>query len=290
MRFVIGRELLSLWAVTRAALCLSVFFALLPSASTLAAEPGIHLDGPRVQGGLVRGRVAPGSAVQFEGEPVRVSKDGWFLIGFGRDAPPKAVLSVVSPDGRRQRYGLAVKPREYRIQRIDGLPPGKVTPRSKEDLARIRSEVAMVKRARLTDDARTDFLGGFRWPIKGPISGVYGSQRILNGEPRQPHYGVDIAVPTGTKALAPAAGVVTLAHPDMFFSGGTLIVDHGHGLSSAFLHLSRILVKKGQRVAQGQPIAEVGATGRVTGPHLDWRMNLFGRRIDPELLVGPMPK
>ena len=183
-----------------------------------------------------------------------------------------------------------MKPREYRIQRIDGLPPGKVTPRSKEDLARIRREVAMVKRARLTDDARTDFLGGFRWPIKGPISGVYGSQRILNGEPRQPHYGVDIAVPTGTKALAPAAGVVTLAHPDMFFSGGTLIVDHGHGLSSAFLHLSRILVKKGQRVAQGQPIAEVGATGRVTGPHLDWRINLFGRRIDPELLVGPMPK
>ena len=290
MRFVIARELLSLWVATRAALCLSVFFALLPSASTLAAEPGIQLDGPRVQGGLVRGRVAPGSTVEFEGERVRVSRDGWFLIGFGRDAPPKAVLSVASPDGRRQRYGLAVKPREYRIQRIDGLPPGKVTPRSKEDLARIRREVAIVKRARLTDDARTDFLGGFRWPIKGPISGVYGSQRILNGEPRQPHYGVDIAVPTGTKALAPAAGVVTLAHPDMFFSGGTLIVDHGHGLSSAFLHLSRILVKKGQRVVQGQPIAEVGATGRVTGPHLDWRINLFGRRIDPELLVGPMPK
>ncbi len=290
MRFVIARELLSLWAVTRAALCLLVFFALLPSAFILAAEPGIQLDGPRVQGGLVRGRVAPGSTVEFEGERVRVSRDGWFLIGFGRDAPPKAVLSVVSPDGRRQRYGLAVKPREYRIQRIDGLPPGKVTPRSKEDLARIRREVAMVKRARLMDDARTDFLGGFRWPTKGPISGVYGSQRILNGEPRQPHYGVDIAVPTGTKALAPAAGVVTLAHPDMFFSGGTLIVDHGHGLSSAFLHLSRILVKKGQRVAQGQPIAEVGATGRVTGPHLDWRINLFGRRIDPELLVGPMPK
>ena len=284
------RALRSLSVILGAALCLLALDTLLLSAATLAAEPDIRLDGPRVQGGLVRGRVASGSVVEFEGERVRVSRDGWFLIGFGRDAPPKAVLSVVSPDGRRQRYGLAVKPREYRIQRIDGLPPGKVTPRSKEDLARIRREVAMVKRARLTDDARTDFLGGFRWPTKGPISGVYGSQRILNGEPRQPHYGVDIAVPTGTKALAPAAGVVTLAHPDMFFSGGTLIVDHGHGLSSAFLHLSRILVKKGQRVAQGQPIAEVGATGRVTGPHLDWRMNLFGRRIDPELLVGPMPK
>ena len=284
------QELQSRSVVLATTVGLLATLTLLPWTAAMAAELSVHLEGPRVQGGLVRGRVAPGSVVEFEGERVRVSKDGWFLIGFGRDAPPKAVLSVVFPDGRRQRYGLAVKPREYRIQRIDGLPPGKVTPRSKEDLARIRREVALVKRARAVDDPRTDFLGGFRWPTKGPISGVYGSQRILNGEPRQPHYGVDIAVPTGTKALAPAAGVVTLAHPDMFFSGGTLIVDHGHGLSSAFLHLSRILVKKGQRVAQGQPIAEVGATGRVTGPHLDWRINLFGRRIDPELLVGPMPK
>ena len=283
------RALRSLSVISGAALCLLALDALLPSAATLAAEPGIRLDGPRVQGGLVRGRVAPGSVVEFEGERVRVSRDGWFLIGFGRDAPPKAVLSVVFPDGRRQRYGLAVKPREYRIQRIDGLPPSKVTP-SKKDLVRIRREVALVKRAREVDDLRTDFLGGFRWPVKGIISGVYGSQRILNGEPRRPHYGIDIAAPKGTKVVAPAAGVVTLVHPDMYFSGGTMIVDHGHGLSSAFLHLSRILVKKGQRVKQGQPIAEVGSTGRSTGPHLDWRINLFGRRLDAALLVGPMPK
>ena len=273
----------------RVALCLLAFFTLLPAAPASAVEEGVRLEGPRVQGGLLRGRVAPGSVVEFGGEPVRVSKTGWFLIGFGRDAPPKAVLSVVFPDGRRQRYGLAVKPREYRIQRIDGLPPRRVTPSTK-DLARIRREVAMVKRARAVDDPRTDFLGGFRWPVEGRISGVYGSQRILNGEPRRPHYGIDIAAPKGTRVVAPAAGVVTLVHPDMFFSGGTLIVDHGHGLSSAFLHLSRILVKKGQRVAQGQPIAEVGSTGRSTGSHLDWRINLFGRRLDPALLVGPMPK
>lgn len=277
-------------AVLRVALCLLALFTLLPSASVLAAEAGLRLEGPRVQGGLLRGRVAPGSVVEFGGEPVRVSKEGWFLIGFGRDAPRKAVLSVVFPDGRRLRYDLAVKPREYRIQRIDGLPPDKVTPRSREDLARIRREVAMVKRARAVDDPRTDFLGGFRWPVKGRISGVYGSQRILNGEPRRPHYGIDIAAPKGTRVVAPAAGVVTLVHPDMFFSGGTLIVGHGHGLSSTFLHLSRILVQEGQRVAQGQPIAEVGSTGRSTGPHLDWRINLFGRRLDPALLVGPMPK
>ena len=264
--------------------------ALLTFAGASAAQTGLRLDGPRVQGGLLRGQVAPGSTVELGGVPVRVSRDGWFLIGFGRDAPPEAELSVAFPDGRRERRVLKVEPREYRIQRIDGLPPGKVTPRSEEDLARIRAEVEMAKKARSINDPRTDFLDGFRWPVKGRISGVYGSQRILNGEPRRPHYGIDVAAPTGTKVLAPAGGVVTLAHPDMFFSGGTLIVDHGHGLSSAFLHLSRILVEVGERVAQGQPVAEVGSTGRSTGPHLDWRMNLFDRRIDPSLLAGPMPE
>ncbi len=276
-------------AATWAALGLSALLVLLTSGPTWSAEAAVHLEGPKIQGGLVRGRVAPGSTVKFEGERVRVSKDGWFLIGFGRDAPPKAVLSVTFPDGRSQHYGLAVKPRKYRIQRIDGLPSRKVTP-NEEDLRRIRKEVALVRRARKVDDARTDFLGGFHWPVKGRISGVYGSQRVLNGEPRRPHYGIDIAAPKGTRVMAPAAGVVTLVHRDMYFSGGTMIVDHGHGLSSAFLHLSRILVKKGQRVKQGQPIAEVGSTGRSTGPHLDWRINLFGRRLDAALLVGPMPK
>ena len=264
---------------------------LLPFASApVAAETGVRLDGPRTQGGLLRGRVPPGSTIEYEGDPVRVSEDGWFLVGFGRDAPPEAELVVVFPDGRREAQVLKVTRREYDIQRIDGLPPRKVTPRTEEDLARIRAEVEMVKKARAIDDPRADFLGGFRWPIKGRISGVYGSQRILNGEPRRPHFGIDIAAPAGTKVAAPADGVVTLVHPDMFFSGGTMIVDHGHGLSSAFLHLSRILVEEGARVTQGQPIAEVGSTGRSTGPHLDWRMNLFGRRIDPALLVGPMPK
>jgi murein DD-endopeptidase MepM/ murein hydrolase activator NlpD len=132
-------------------------------------------------------------------------------------------------------------------------------------------------------------MGGFIWPLEGRISGVYGSQRILNGTPRRPHFGVDIAASVGTRAMAPADGVVTLAHPDMFYSGGTLIIDHGHGLSSTFMHLHRILVNKGQRVRGGEPVAEVGATGRVTGPHLDWRMNLFTKRLDPQLLVEPMP-
>ena len=255
----------------------------------VAAETGIRLDGPRVQGGLLRGRVPPGSTVEYEGDAVRVSADGWFLVGFGRDAPPEAELVVVRPDGRRERKALKVERREYDVQRIDGLPPSKVTP-SEEDLARIREEVRIVKQARTIDDSRTDFLSGFQWPVNGRISGVYGSQRILNGEPRRPHFGIDIAAPRGTKVVAPTDGVVTLVHPDMYFSGGTMIIDHGHGLSSAFLHLSRILVDKGERVAQGQVIAEVGSTGRSTGPHLDWRINLFDRRLDPSLLVGPMPE
>ena len=275
------------WSV----LCGSTLFALMSSGPALvAAETGVRLDGPRTQGGLLRGQVPRGSTVEYEGDAVRVSRDGWFLVGFGRDAPPEAQLVVVYPDGRRERRMLKVERREYDIQRIDGLPPRKVTPRSEEDLARIGAEVRMVKQARAIDASRVDFLGGFRWPTKGRISGVYGSQRILNGEPRRPHFGIDIAAPAGTKVVAPADGVVTLVHPDMFFSGGTMIVDHGHGLSSAFLHLSRILVETGERVEQGQAIAEVGSTGRSTGPHLDWRINLFDRRLDPALLVGPMPK
>ena len=266
--------------------------AALPTAESPAAPPetGVRLHGPSTQGGLLYGRVAPGSVVEFDGAPVRVSSDGRFLVGFGRDAPRESELIVVNPDRQRQRVSLEVEQRTYPVERIDGLSPEKVAPESEEILARIRAEARMVSEARSIDDPRTDFVGGFRWPVRGRISGVYGSRRILNGMPREPHYGVDIAAPAGTKVLAPAGGVVTLAHPDMLLSGGTLIVDHGHGLSSAFLHLAHILVKQGDRVRQGDPIAEVGATGRATGPHLDWRVNLFDRRLDPSLLAGPMPE
>lgn len=246
------------------------------------------LQGELSQGGLILAKTAPKARVEFDGQAVRVSPEGYFVIGFGRDHGPSSELRIIHPDGPVEQRTLEIAKRDYDIQRIDGLPPSKVTPRSEKDLERIRNDIRLVKAARKADDPRTDFLSGWNWPVKGVITGVYGSQRVLNGEARRPHYGVDIAAPAGTPVAAPADGVVTLAHSDMFYSGGTLILDHGHHLSSSFLHLQDILVQEGQRVRKGETIATVGATGRVTGAHLDWRMNCGIARVDPGLLVPPM--
>jgi murein DD-endopeptidase MepM/ murein hydrolase activator NlpD len=267
-----------------------IIFALLAAFSLdLAwAGPPVELTGKATQGGLLVGRAPGARAVELDGRAVRVSPAGVFLVGFDRDAPPTAELVATGPDGDVTRRVIDVAQREYRIQRVDGLPDSKVTPPD-DVLERIRAEGARVSAARSVDDPRTDFLDGFVWPLTGRISGVYGSQRILNGAPRRPHYGVDVAAATGTPVVAPADAVVRLAEPDLYFSGGTLIMDHGHGLTSTFIHLSRLLVEEGQTVRRGEVVAEVGATGRATGPHLDWRMNLFETRIDPQLVTAPMP-
>lgn len=254
----------------------------------VSAEAGsLTLDGKRVQGGLMIGRTEPGTVVMFDGRTVRVSPAGDFVIGFTRDAGPTAVLDLRYADGSRREEALSVEPRKYDIQRIDGLPPKMVTP-PPEVQARIKRENQLIKAARDRDTAAEYFLKGWIWPAKGRISGVYGSQRILNGEPRQPHYGVDIAAPVGTPVVSPSDGVVTLVQKDLYYTGGTIIIDHGHGLSSAFLHMQDVAVKKGQKVRQGDRIGTIGKTGRASGPHLDWRMNLFDARIDPALLVPPM--
>lgn len=265
-------------------LLLGVIFLLL----SLAGRAGeLQLQGDYTQGGLIIGRTQPGVRITLDGQSVRVSPRGEFVFGFDRDASTTARLEVVFPDGRRQTQLLTVKPRRYDIQRISGLPADKVTP-PPAVWERIQREKAQLAAAYRQDLDTPYFLNGFRWPAQGRISGVYGSQRILNGEPRQPHYGVDIAAPPGTPVKAPADGVVTFANPAMYFSGGTLVVDHGHGLSSSFLHLQAIYVSVGQKVKQGDVIAAVGATGRVSGPHLDWRVNWFTRHIDPALLAPPM--
>jgi len=247
------------------------------------------IEGKWEQGHLLIGKVEPGEGVRFARRKVRVDDDGIFVIGLGRDADPQATLIVISQSGESTTHTFEVAQRQYNIQRIEGVPQRTVTP-PEEDLERIRRESAMTRKARTNDLARRDFLQEFQWPLTGPVTGVYGSQRVYNGEPGRPHFGVDVAAPTGTKVVAPANGIVTLAYGDMFYSGGTLIIDHGHGVSSTFIHLSKILVEDGQEIKQGDLIAEVGATGRATGPHLDWRINWFGQPLDPVFLVPEMPK
>ena len=275
---------------TSAALMVSVL-----SASAMA-EPAanvacLELQGQLVQGGLIWGRVTPGSQVSIDGQPLEVLADGTTFAGFGRDAGTKAELRVEGADNCSQT--LHISKREYKIQRVEGVPSRTVTP-PKEQLDRIARERALVAAAkgRRIDrpDILSETLAGFVWPVQGPISGVYGSQRVYNGKPGSPHYGIDVAVPTGTPVHAPAPGVVTLAEGDLFYSGGTVILDHGYKLSSSFLHMSKVTVEVGQVIAAGDLIGEVGATGRATGPHLDWRMSWGPHRIDPQLLVPPMPK
>lgn len=253
-----------------------------------AAGAELRLDGRPIQGGLIVGQAAPGARVAVDGRAVRVAPDGRFLIGFGREAGPNAILAVIWPDGTQERRALDIAPRAYDIQRIDGLPERLVSP-ALEDLARIKQDSARIAAARQRDTAESMFASGFAWPAIGAISGVYGSQRILNGQPRQPHFGVDIAAPTGTPVAAPADAIVVLTDEAMFFTGKTLMLDHGHGLTSVFAHLSEIVVGDGERVRKGQVVGRLGASGRVTGAHLHWGMALFGVQLDPALLVPPMP-
>lgn len=247
-----------------------------------------ELEGDFQPGGLLWGRVSPDTALEFNGVDVPVLEDGTFLLGLGRDAPATVELKI----GGANACTIDIESRQYRISRVEGVPQRTVTPPA-EELARIRAERERVRAAKATRVQRKDFLdavkAGLDWPAIGRISGVYGSQRFYNGKPGNPHYGVDVAQPKGTPVLSPGPGVITLAEPDLFYSGGTVILDHGYGLNSSFLHMSRIDVSVGDEVKAGDPIGAIGATGRATGPHLDWRMSWFNQRIDPQLLVPPMP-
>ena len=252
-----------------------------------AADRTLRVPDHLQQGQLLIGHVAPGAKVEFAGRRVHVGTDGVFVLGVDRDAPAQVALNVRFSDGKSRRVQLKVSKRQYHVEHVEGLPQKTVTP-DPETAARIEREQARVVEARKRDDAREDFLAGFALPVEGArISGVYGSQRIDNGTPKAPHMGLDMAVPEGTPVHAPAAGVITLAESDFVLTGGTVLIDHGFGLTSSLLHLSKLDVKVGQQVARGQVIGASGMTGRATGPHVHWGFNWFDVRLDPALLPKP---
>ncbi len=287
--------------------CLLVVLALAagptrPAAAGDAVPSGHAIPDTVPQGGLIRGKLPAGSTLSLlpsvsvsasasaperSAIVVRVGADGGFVVGVGRDESAPVRLEVTTPDQRRLSLSVPVLVRKWQIERVEGVPESTVNP-PPEIAARIEREQAEVSLARQRDDDRDDFEASFAWPLKGRVSGVYGSQRIYNGTPKSPHSGLDVAAAKGTPVHAPAGGIISFANPDLYLTGGTVLVDHGHGLSSSFLHLSRIDVRVGERVEQGQVIGLVGATGRATGPHMHWGMNWFGVRVDPRLLVEPI--
>jgi murein DD-endopeptidase MepM/ murein hydrolase activator NlpD len=246
------------------------------------------LNGAFAQGGILFGQTEIGSKVTLDGDEVMVDDDGRFLVGFGRDSALTALLVVNFPDGAVERRAVELEDREFPVDRIDGVDQSKVSGFTEEQLAKIAADRELKDAARTESQRLADWSVGFDWPVTGRISGVFGSQRILNGEPKTPHSGMDIAAPTGTPIRAPAPGIVRLAEDDMYFEGGLVLLDHGHWLESAFLHMSRIDVEPGQRVEKGDIIGAVGATGRVTGPHLHWSLKWAGRLVDPQLTLDPM--
>jgi len=239
--------------------------------------------GTPAQGALLVGQAAPGTRMVLDGRPVRVGPGGEFAFGLGRDHGPAATLSVTSPGGRPEARTLAVAPRQWDVQHISGLPPAQVTP-DEAALRRITAERERLGAARAADTAGTDFAEPLAWPAGGRISGIFGSQRVLNGQPRQPHYGLDVAGPVGTPIAAALPGRVTLSG-DFFFFGQLLVLDHGHGVNTLYAHLSERLVGEGEMVARAQPIARMGATGRVTGPHLHFSLSWFQTWLDPQPLL-----
>lgn len=251
------------------------------------AQAKTAMTGDFEQGGMIIGRTFEGAEAGLDGKAVTVSPDGYFVFGFGRDQGPTSTLTI-SYGGEEITETLTIAQRTYKVQKINGLPGDKVTPPDEEG-ERILKDIELIKAARSFDTPETWFLGGFAWPVTGRISGVYGSQRILNGEPRQPHFGVDIARGEGEPIRAPQKGIVRLAERDMYFTGGTTVLDHGHGITTSYLHQSRLDVAVGDTVEAGQVIGLIGKTGRATGPHLCWRMNWFQERLDPQLAAGEMP-
>ena len=256
---------------------LTILFFLLITTPSFA----VTFDGTFVQGSFILGKTEPGSEVFIDKKKVKVTSDGYFAFGLGRDRKNDVVITI-----NNKKIVKKVFKREYKIQRIDGLEEKKVTP-PEEVYERIKRENKWIGEARAINSDLTFFKKKFIKPLENSIvTGVYGSQRILNGKPKWPHYGIDFAADEGTEIKAMLDGIVTLAEPDLFYTGGTLIFDHGHGVSTLYMHMAKISVKKDQKVKQGDVIGTVGSTGRSTGAHLDVRLNWFGIRLDPATVLN----
>ena len=244
----------------------------------------LELKGNFIQGGLLIGKASADDIIYFNDSLIPVDETGEFIIGLGRKQPINNQLRIEMKNGEVRFKNIVIEARKYEIQKINNLSKDKVSP-PKEFYKRIESEIKRIKKAKAISINYSHYREGFIMPAKGIITGVYGSQRVLNGVPKRPHYGLDIANKQGSPVLAPSDGVIVLVEKDLFFSGATIIISHGRGLTSSLLHLKEILVEEGMLVKKGHLVGLMGDTGRATGSHLDWRMELRGIRIDPYLLI-----
>ncbi len=244
----------------------------------------IELNGKFIQGHFILGKTDPGSKIIIDKKQIKVSNDGFFVFGIDRDRKFDILITKIS-NGKKEKITKKVFKRKYKIQKIDGLPENKVTP-PEEVYKRIKKENNAIGEARAINSDLNYFKNKFIMPVDGIITGVYGSQRILNGKPKWPHYGIDIAADQGTHIKSSGNGIVTMAEDDLYYTGGTIIMDHGHGISTIYSHLENVLVSVGDKINQGDIIGTVGSTGRSTGPHLDFRINWFQTRLDPMTVIN----
>ena len=244
----------------------------------------IEFKGKFIQGHFILGKTNPNSKVKIDDKNIKVSKEGFFVFGLDRDRKFDVTINIMNSNSNKKITKKVLK-RKYNIQRIDGLDEKKVTP-PEEVYNRIKKENREIGKARSIDSDLDFFKNKFIMPVDGIISGVYGSQRILNGKPKWPHFGIDIAAKQGTKIKASGSGIVTMSESDLYYTGGTIIMDHGHGISTIYSHLEKLMVKVGDKIDQGDIIGTVGSTGRSTGPHLDFRVNWFQTRLDPMSIIN----
>ena len=244
----------------------------------------VEFKGKFIQGHFIIGQTEPNSKIIIDKKEIKVSKDGFFVFGIDRDRKFDILITKTS-NGKKEKIVKKVFKRKYKIQKIDGLPESKVTP-PEEVYKRIKKENNAIGEARAINSDLNYFKNKFIMPLDGIITGVYGSQRILNGKPKWPHYGIDIAAKKGTHIKSSANGIVTMAEDDLYYTGGTVIMDHGHGISTIYSHLENVLVSVGDKINQGDIIGTVGSTGRSTGPHLDFRINWFQTRLDPMSVIN----